>query len=191
VRSFFADDYLAYYLIAHIASLAFTDDAFENTRLTPEFPHKLKVPGRLRALPLRFKKSMWNTPIFRSTVQTVSGLRTYPKWPMHAYMTHAYEIYAYEMRRVRHYRPRGVKLSMRLSLPTPVMCRPLNASAHRPSTAPIPSSCHQASAASQTIPSDSFSISQRKSHSPDILSKYPGLASQKRYTEAMRCTKRG
>jgi hypothetical protein len=73
------EDYqLAYCPIAHITSLAFADDAFENTRLTPELLHKLRVPGRLHVLPLRFKKSMSNTPIFRGTVKTVCGVHTHP-----------------------------------------------------------------------------------------------------------------
>jgi len=77
------EDYqLAYCPMAHITSLAFTDDAFENARLTPELLHKLRVPGRLHVLPLRFKKSMLSTPIFRSTVQTVSGVHTHPTRPM-------------------------------------------------------------------------------------------------------------
>jgi hypothetical protein len=77
------EDYqLAYCPMAHITSLAFADDAFENTRLTPELLHKLRVPGRLHVLPLRFKKSMLNTPIFRGTVQTVSGVHTHPTRPM-------------------------------------------------------------------------------------------------------------
>jgi Protein of unknown function (DUF3435) len=77
------EDYqLAYCPIAHITSLAFADNAFENARLTPEFIHKLRVPGRLHVLPLPFKKSMWNTPIFRSTFQTVSGVHTHPTRPM-------------------------------------------------------------------------------------------------------------
>jgi Protein of unknown function (DUF3435) len=64
------EDYqLAYCPLAYITSLAFADDAFENTRLTPELLHKLRVPGRLHVLPLRFKKSMLNTPIFRGTVK--------------------------------------------------------------------------------------------------------------------------
>jgi Protein of unknown function (DUF3435) len=73
------EDYqLAYCPIAHITSLAFADNAFESARLTPEFLHKLRVPGRLHVLPLPFKKSMWNTPIFRSTFLTVSGVHTHP-----------------------------------------------------------------------------------------------------------------
>ena len=73
------EDYqLAYYPLAHITSLAFADDAFENSRLTPELLYKLRVPGRLHVLPLRFKKSMSNTPIFRSTAKTVSGVHTHP-----------------------------------------------------------------------------------------------------------------
>ena len=77
------EDYqLAYCPMAHITSLAFADDAFENTRLTPELLHKLRVPGRLHVLPLRFKKDMLNTPIFRGTVQTVSGVHTHPTRPM-------------------------------------------------------------------------------------------------------------
>jgi Protein of unknown function (DUF3435) len=62
------EDYqLAYGPIAHITTLAFADDAFECARLTPELLHKLRVPSRLHVLPLRFRKSMWNTPIFQST----------------------------------------------------------------------------------------------------------------------------
>ena len=77
------EDYqLAYYPIAHITFLAFAEDAFENNRLTFELLHKLRVPGRLHVLPLKFKKSMWNTPIFRSTVQTVSGVHTHLTRPM-------------------------------------------------------------------------------------------------------------
>lgn len=45
------EDYqLAYYPIVHITSLAFTD-AFENTRLTPELLHKLRVRSKLYVLP--------------------------------------------------------------------------------------------------------------------------------------------
>jgi hypothetical protein len=72
------EDYqLAYYPIAYIAALAFVDDAFENARLTPELLYKLRVPKRLHVLPLRFKKSIHNIPIFRSTVRTASGVVTY------------------------------------------------------------------------------------------------------------------
>ena len=46
------EDYqLAYCPIAHIAALAFADDAFENARLTPELLHKLRVPKRPHVLP--------------------------------------------------------------------------------------------------------------------------------------------
>jgi Protein of unknown function (DUF3435) len=76
------EDYqLAYCPIAHIAALAFADDAFENARLTPELLHKLRVPKRLHVLPLRFKKSIYNIPIFRSTVRTASGVVTHPTLP--------------------------------------------------------------------------------------------------------------
>src|SRR5947209_20334426 len=77
------EDYrLAYCSMAYIAALAFADDVFQNARLTPEIMPKLRVPGRLHVLPLIFKKSMWNTPIFRSTVQTVAGVHTHPPRPM-------------------------------------------------------------------------------------------------------------
>jgi len=77
------EDYqLAYCPIAHITGLAFADDAFESARLTPELLHRLRVPNRLHVLPLRFKKSMHNIPIFRSTVQTESGVFTHPTRPM-------------------------------------------------------------------------------------------------------------
>lgn len=53
------EDYqLAYYLIVYVTSLAFIDDAFENARLTLKLLYKLKVPGRLHVLSLRFKKSI-------------------------------------------------------------------------------------------------------------------------------------
>jgi hypothetical protein len=53
------EDYqLAYCLIAHITSIAFADDAFENSRLTSRLLYKLRVPGRLYVLPLKFKKSI-------------------------------------------------------------------------------------------------------------------------------------
>jgi hypothetical protein len=77
------EDYqLAYCPIAHITALAFADRAFQNARLTPDILPKLRVPSRLHVLPLLFKKSMFNTPIFRSTVQTVSGVHTHPTRPM-------------------------------------------------------------------------------------------------------------
>jgi hypothetical protein len=77
------EDYqLAYCPIARITALAFADDAFENARLTPELLHRLRVPKRLHVLSLRFKKSMCSIPIFRSTVQTVSGVSTHPTHPM-------------------------------------------------------------------------------------------------------------
>jgi hypothetical protein len=42
------EDYqLAYCPIAHITSLAFADDAFENTRLAPELLHKLSRASQL------------------------------------------------------------------------------------------------------------------------------------------------
>jgi hypothetical protein len=76
------EDYqLAYYPIAHIAALAFADDAFENPRLTPELLHKLRVPKRLYVLPLQFKKSIHNIRIFRSTVRTASGVVTHATQP--------------------------------------------------------------------------------------------------------------
>ena len=77
------EDYqLAYCPIVYITALAFADDAFENARLTPELLYKLRVPSRLHCLPLRFKKSMLNTPIFRNTVQSVSSVHTNPARPM-------------------------------------------------------------------------------------------------------------
>jgi Protein of unknown function (DUF3435) len=73
------EDYqLAYCPLAHTTSLAFADDAFKNARLTPELLYKLRVLKRLHVLPLRFKKSISNTFIFRGTVKTVSGVHTHP-----------------------------------------------------------------------------------------------------------------
>jgi hypothetical protein len=77
------EDYqLAYCPIAYITALAFANNAFESARFTPKLLHKVRVLPRLHVLPLRFKKSMWNTPICRSTVQTVSGVHTHPTRPM-------------------------------------------------------------------------------------------------------------
>jgi hypothetical protein len=77
------EDYqLAYCPIAHIVSLAFADNAFETARLTPELLKKLRVPGRLHVLPVPFKESMRDTPIFRRTIRTVSGVYTHPTLPM-------------------------------------------------------------------------------------------------------------
>jgi hypothetical protein len=77
------EDYqLAYYPIVHITSLTFADNAFERTRLTPELLYKLHVPSQLHASHLPFKKNMWNTPICRTTVQTVSGVHTHSTRPM-------------------------------------------------------------------------------------------------------------
>jgi len=46
--------------IAHILSLVFADDAFDSARLTVEYACKLKMPGRLHALP--FEKSILEKP---------------------------------------------------------------------------------------------------------------------------------
>jgi hypothetical protein len=68
--------------MTHITSLAFADDAFENPCFTLGLLHKLRVPDRLHVLPLPFKRSILNTPIFRSTVQAASGVHTHPTRPM-------------------------------------------------------------------------------------------------------------
>src|SRR5438270_7634705 len=52
------------------------------SRVTPELLHKLRVPARLHVLALPFKKSMWNTPICRTTVQTMSGVHIHRTRPM-------------------------------------------------------------------------------------------------------------
>jgi hypothetical protein len=72
------EDYqLVYCSLAHITSLVFVNDAFENSRFTPELFYKFRVLGRLHVLPLRFKKSILNTPIFRGIIKIVSGIYTY------------------------------------------------------------------------------------------------------------------
>ena len=77
------EDYqLAYCPIAHIVSLAFADNAFETARLTSELLKKLRVPGRLHVLPVPFKESMRDTPIFRRIIWTASGVYTHPTLPM-------------------------------------------------------------------------------------------------------------
>jgi hypothetical protein len=68
--------------MAYITSLAFADDAFENTRFTLKLLYKLKVPDRLYILPLRFKKNILNTLIFRSIIQIVSSVYIYSTRPM-------------------------------------------------------------------------------------------------------------
>ena len=76
------DAQLAYCPIAHILALAFTDDAFENTNLMLELVCQLKVPKRLHSLPIRWKKSKLDVPLFRHTIQTEYGMRTHPTLPM-------------------------------------------------------------------------------------------------------------
>jgi hypothetical protein len=98
---------MAYCPIAHITSLAFADNAFENARLIPEILQKLRVPGRLHVLPLPFKKSMWNTPICRSTVQTVSGVHTDPN------LFEEHEVVVRELTRVRAVHRREKKAEFR------------------------------------------------------------------------------
>jgi len=69
------EDYqLAYCPLAHITSLAFADDAFENARLTPELLHKLRVPGRLHVLPAQIVESLWRKEAEMSLVPSVDGL---------------------------------------------------------------------------------------------------------------------
>jgi hypothetical protein len=76
------DSQLAYCPITHILALAFVDDAFDSPQLTPEFVCQLKVPKRLHSLPLRWKKSKLNVPLFRQPVQTEYGTRIHPTLPM-------------------------------------------------------------------------------------------------------------
>ncbi|KAI9789020.1 MAG: hypothetical protein M1835_001936 [Candelina submexicana] len=76
------DTQLAYCPIAHILALAFADDALESSLLTPEYICQLKVPKRLSSLPLRWKKSHLDIPLFRHTIQTEYGVRIHPTLPM-------------------------------------------------------------------------------------------------------------
>ncbi|BCR88236.1 uncharacterized protein ACHE_40800A [Aspergillus chevalieri] len=62
-KFFMHGDYqLAYCPIAQIVSLAFWDDAFKN-ELTPELIWWIKVPRRIRALLLQWKKDKLNLPL--------------------------------------------------------------------------------------------------------------------------------
>ncbi len=76
------DTQLAYWPIKHIFGQAFAENAFESPELTPEFVCQLKVPKRLHSLPLRWKKSMLDVPLFRDTVRTEYGVRIHPSQPM-------------------------------------------------------------------------------------------------------------
>lgn len=64
------DYQLAYCPINQIISLAFRDEAFLNTTLTPELIWRLRVPKRLPSLPLRWKPEKLNTPLLRRLDRT-------------------------------------------------------------------------------------------------------------------------
>ncbi|OJJ52159.1 hypothetical protein ASPSYDRAFT_715686 [Aspergillus sydowii CBS 593.65] len=59
------DYQLAYCPINQIISLAFSDEAFFNTALTPELIWRLRVPKRSQSLPLRWKPEKLDTPLLR------------------------------------------------------------------------------------------------------------------------------
>ena len=76
------DYQLAYCPINQIISLAFRDDAFENTELTPELIWRLRVPKRRPSLPLRWKPEKLDTPLLRRLDRTPYGYELHKSLPM-------------------------------------------------------------------------------------------------------------
>lgn len=76
------DYQLTYCPILHIVAMAFRDEAFENERLTPELVWRLRVPGRLPSLSLRWKTEKLKLPVLRRMEQTASGWEVDPRLPM-------------------------------------------------------------------------------------------------------------
>ena len=66
------DYQVAYCPITQIISLAFRDEAFLNTALTPELIWRLRVPKRSQSLPVRWKQEKLNLPLLRRVEQTPS-----------------------------------------------------------------------------------------------------------------------
>ena len=63
------DDNLAFCPILHVLALAFADDAFESEWINcPEDLSTFQIPSHLQSLPLRWKDSKLETPIFRRAV---------------------------------------------------------------------------------------------------------------------------
>ncbi|CEL09489.1 hypothetical protein ASPCAL12624 [Aspergillus calidoustus] len=82
-KFFMHGDYqLAYCPINQIISLAFRDEAFFNTALTPELIWRLRVPKRSQSLPLRWKPEKLDTPLLRRLDRTPYGYELHKSLPM-------------------------------------------------------------------------------------------------------------
>src|ERR1700735_1992985 len=76
------DYQVAYCPITQIISLAFRDEAFLNTALTPELIWRLRVPKRSQSLPVRWKHEKLNLPLLRRVEQTPYGYEVHTALPM-------------------------------------------------------------------------------------------------------------
>jgi len=82
-KFFMHGDYqLSYCPILQIVSYAFRDNAFVNTTLSPDIIWRIKVPGRLTCLPLRWKPELLDTPLLRHVHRTEYGYEVDPSVPM-------------------------------------------------------------------------------------------------------------
>jgi hypothetical protein len=76
------DYQIAYCPITQIISCAFRDNAFENTKPTPELIWRIRVPKGRRSLPIRWKQDMLDTPLLRRLERTPYGYQVHPTLPM-------------------------------------------------------------------------------------------------------------
>lgn len=75
-KFFMHGDYqLSYCPILQIVSYAFRDNAFVNTTLSPDIIWRLKVPGHLTCIPLRWKSELLDTPLLRNVHCTEYGFK--------------------------------------------------------------------------------------------------------------------
>ncbi|KAL1885235.1 hypothetical protein Plec18167_001892 [Paecilomyces lecythidis] len=82
-KFFMHGDYqLAYCPIAQIISLAFRDNAFLNTELTPELIWRLRVRKGSSSLPIRWKPEVLNMPLLRRLDRTPYGYELHKSLPM-------------------------------------------------------------------------------------------------------------
>jgi Protein of unknown function (DUF3435) len=73
------DDNLAFCPILHVLGLAFTDDAFASEWINcPEDLQTFRVPSHLQSLPLHWKESMLEIPVFRCAVSKGGQVITSP-----------------------------------------------------------------------------------------------------------------
>jgi Protein of unknown function (DUF3435). len=76
------DYQLAYCPIAQIISLAFRDNAFLNSELTPELIWWLRVRKGSSSLPIRWKPEVLNMPLLRRLDRTPYGYELHKSLPM-------------------------------------------------------------------------------------------------------------